>query len=102
MSICVCGRTTRKPMCDKSCSLTEEQYQERTQRLQELFGKSKMDIKNENINVSRINSMSPEEIHEWYLTIKNSLDKLSRHYTVDEINRLKYEILEYERRHGLI
>lgn len=26
-------------MCDKSCSLTEEQYQERTRRLAELFKK---------------------------------------------------------------
>lgn len=41
MSNCVCGRTTRKPMCDKSCNLTEEQYQERTRRLEELFGKSR-------------------------------------------------------------
>ena len=39
MSNCVCGRTTRKPMCDKSCSLTEEQYKERTERLQNLFNK---------------------------------------------------------------
>ena len=41
MSNCVCGRTTRKPMCDKSCSLTEKQYQERTERLQKLFKKNK-------------------------------------------------------------
>ncbi len=39
MSNCVCGRTTRKPMCDKSCSLTEQQYQERTEKLQKLFKK---------------------------------------------------------------
>ena len=25
MSNCVCGRTTRKPLCDKSCNLTDEQ-----------------------------------------------------------------------------
>ena len=41
MSNCVCGRTTRKPMCDNSCSLSEEQYQARTKRLEELFGKPK-------------------------------------------------------------
>jgi CDGSH-type Zn-finger protein len=39
MSNCVCGRTTRKPMCDKSCSLTEQQYKERTDRLSQLFKK---------------------------------------------------------------
>ena len=39
MSNCVCGRTTRKPMCDKSCSLSAEQYEERTRRLAELFKK---------------------------------------------------------------
>jgi len=39
MSNCVCGRTTRKPMCDKSCSLSIEQYKERTKRLEELFKK---------------------------------------------------------------
>ena len=37
MSNCVCGRTTRKPMCDNSCSLSESAYQERTKRLSELF-----------------------------------------------------------------
>ena len=41
MSKCVCGRTTRKPWCDKSCSLTEQQYQERKRRLEELFGPPK-------------------------------------------------------------
>jgi len=49
MSNCVCGRTTRftagrttrKPMCDNSCSLSEEQYDERTKRLKELFGPKK-------------------------------------------------------------
>jgi hypothetical protein len=40
MSNCVCGRTTRKPMCDKSCSLTEEKYKERTERLAILFKRS--------------------------------------------------------------
>lgn len=39
MSNCVSGRTTRKPMCDKSCSLTPEQYRERTERLEKLFKK---------------------------------------------------------------
>ena len=43
MSNCVCGRTTRKPMCDKSCDLTDEQYQERTERLEQLFGKKTND-----------------------------------------------------------
>jgi CDGSH-type Zn-finger protein len=37
MSNCTCGRTTRKPFCDGSHSLTEAQYKERTQRLAELF-----------------------------------------------------------------
>jgi hypothetical protein len=41
MSNCVCGRTTRKPMCDKSCSLTEKQYQERTEKLEKLFNENK-------------------------------------------------------------
>jgi len=40
MSNCVCGRTTRKPMCDNSCSLSEEYYQERSKRLAELFKKT--------------------------------------------------------------
>lgn len=39
MSNCVCGRTTRKPMCDKSCSLTEAEYKEQTERLAMLFKK---------------------------------------------------------------
>jgi predicted secreted protein len=44
VSNCVCGRTTRKPMCDKSCSLTVEQYNERTERLAVLFKKPVKDI----------------------------------------------------------
>lgn len=39
MSNCTCGRTTRKPMCDGSHSLTEAQYKERTERLAALFKK---------------------------------------------------------------
>ena len=39
MSNCTCGRTTRPPMCDGSHALTEMQYKERTQRLEELFKK---------------------------------------------------------------
>lgn len=45
MSNCVCGRTTRKPMCDKSCSLTKQQYQERTKRLDKLFKTKKEELK---------------------------------------------------------
>ena len=37
MSTCVCGRTTRRPWCDNSCSLSESQYQERCERLAELY-----------------------------------------------------------------
>jgi CDGSH-type Zn-finger protein len=48
MSNCVCGRTTRKPMCDNSCSLTDQQYQERTQRLAQLFKKPEMPKGNNN------------------------------------------------------
>jgi CDGSH-type Zn-finger protein len=40
MSTCTCGRTTRKPMCDGSHILSEEQYKERTERLNKLFEKS--------------------------------------------------------------
>jgi len=39
MSTCTCGRTTRPPMCDGSHRLSEQQYQERTERLKELFKK---------------------------------------------------------------
>jgi CDGSH-type Zn-finger protein len=41
MSNCTCGRTTRKPMCDKSCSLTEAEYIARTERLAYLWTNSK-------------------------------------------------------------
>jgi glycine hydroxymethyltransferase len=44
MSACTCGRTTRPPLCDGSHGLSEQQYQERTARLQELFGKKKIMI----------------------------------------------------------
>jgi CDGSH-type Zn-finger protein len=40
MSNCVCGRTTRKPMCDKSCSLSDAEYKARAERLEQLFKKS--------------------------------------------------------------
>jgi len=42
MSNCTCGRTTRKPMCDKSCSLTEAEYVARTARLSQLQANSKI------------------------------------------------------------
>lgn len=42
MSNCTCGRTTRKPMCDKSCSLTEAEYVDRTERLCQLRANSKI------------------------------------------------------------
>jgi hypothetical protein len=59
------------------------------------------DLKNYN-NFSKIDSMSPAEIQKWYLIIKNSLDKLSRHYTDSEMARIKQAIAEYETRHGLL
>ena len=37
MSNCTCGRTTRSPLCDGSHTLTDEQYQERTNRLAKLL-----------------------------------------------------------------
>lgn len=37
MSNCTCGRTTRPPLCDGSHALSEQEYQERTQRLAKLF-----------------------------------------------------------------
>ncbi len=52
-------------------------------------------------NFNKIDSLSPEEIREWYYTIKKSLDSLSRHCTEDEINSIKSALSEYERRHGL-
>ena len=52
-------------------------------------------------NFSKIDSLSSEEIQEWYNIIKNSLDDLSRHYSETEINNIKLAILEYERRHKI-
>lgn len=46
MSNCVCGRTTRQPMCDNSCSLSESAYQERTQRLARLYDRDSIDCVN--------------------------------------------------------
>lgn len=46
MSNCVCGRTTRRPMCDNSCSLSELAYQERTQRLTEFYRNTLVDSVN--------------------------------------------------------
>jgi hypothetical protein len=43
MSTCVCGRTTRRPLCDNSCSLSESTYQERTQRLARLYDRDSID-----------------------------------------------------------
>ncbi len=39
MSNCTCGRTTRYPLCDGSHRLSEEEYKERTERLNNLFTK---------------------------------------------------------------
>jgi CDGSH-type Zn-finger protein len=50
MSNCTCGRTTRPPMCDGSHCLSEQQYQERTERLEKLFGKEKQDDRHTNKN----------------------------------------------------
>jgi hypothetical protein len=52
-------------------------------------------------NFSKIDSMSSEEVREWYHTIKNSLDILSRHFSENEINSIKFALSEYERKHGL-
>lgn len=53
-------------------------------------------------NQLKIDSLTAEETHEWYLIIKNSLSALSRHYSTEEIDRIKSAVLEYERRHGLL
>ena len=39
MSNCTCGRTTRPPFCDHSHALTEQEYQQRTQKLNLLKNK---------------------------------------------------------------
>jgi len=44
----VCGRTTRKPLCDKSCSLTEKEYLERCIKLEKLFGIKPKEKENDN------------------------------------------------------
>ena len=46
MSNCTCGKTTRPPMCDGSHWLSDEEYQERTVRLNKLF---KKDIQNDTV-----------------------------------------------------
>ena len=52
-------------------------------------------------NFSKIDSMTKEERYEWYLIIKNSLDKLARICSDEEMDRLENAIENYEQRHGL-
>ena len=63
MSNCVCGRTTRKPMCDKSCSLTQEQYIERTERLAALFKKPVKDTNEQSMgNINQHSAHSGRQL----------------------------------------
>lgn len=39
MSNCTCGRTTRPPLCDGSHWLSDQEYKERTERLESIFRK---------------------------------------------------------------
>lgn len=41
MSNCTCGKTSRPPLCDGSHWLTDEEYKQRTEKLDNLFKKPK-------------------------------------------------------------
>ncbi len=49
-------------------------------------------------NFSKIDALSAQEKHEWYLVIKKSLRKLSEIYSETEIRELQLAILKYEQR----
>ncbi len=44
MSNCTCGKTTRPPFCDGSHWLSDEEYKQRTEKLNNLFKKESNNV----------------------------------------------------------
>lgn len=80
MSNCTCGRTTRPPLCDGSHWLSEEEYQERTEKLKKLFKKeTKMKIS----WVDQVANSIPEHC----VDISHDLRKVMNDDTMNETDR---------------